>query len=144
MYKKLEIAAASLAAAGTVIAGVLDGLDVVDSLLIVLEQRGVTGGTLDLFLQVAPKEADVWVDYLRPAQLADGAAAVTRAYAVTRHAQQLTVATTDIGDTPSMAAGIIGGDFGERIRVVHVVGAGASVGAAQTVHLIGSETKRRN
>ncbi len=144
MYKKLEIPAASLAAEGTVIAGVLDGLDVVDSLLIVMELQGVTGGTLDVYLQVAPKETAFYVDYLHTAQLSDGAAAVKRAYAVTRHAQQTTAATAAVGDVPLMSSGVVGGDFGERMRVVCVVGAGASVGAAQTIHLIGSEVKRRN
>jgi hypothetical protein len=128
--------------------GVLSGLDAVDSLLIVMSMVGVTGGTLNLYLQVSDSVdsagSPVWVDYLAPAQLADGAAAVVKAYSVSRFAQQTTAITVGVGDVPALAAGsIVGGDFGERMRLVAVTGVGVSIGCTITIRLIGSRVARR-
>jgi hypothetical protein len=123
----------------------IDGLDVVDSMIILADLVGVTGGTLDVYLQVAPKEADIWMDYAHFTQLGAGAAAITRAWSVTRFAQVTSVATVARGDVPALAANtILGGDFGERMRVITVTGGGVSAGADITIRLIGSEVKRRN
>lgn len=145
MYKIATVTVPGTASTTTVHAGAtLDGLGAVDSMLIVASLVGVTGGTLDVYLQVAPNEADVWVDFAHFAQLADGAAAITRAWSVTRHAQVTSVATLAVGNVPALAANtVLGGDFGERMRVVTVTGTGVSVGADITIRLIGSAVKNR-
>lgn len=124
----------------------LTGLDAVDSMLIVADLVGATGGTLNLYLQVASgsEASPTWVDYLAFAQLASGASATTKVYAVSRHAQQTTATTVAVGDTPALAAGsIVGGDFGERMRLVARTGSGVTAGCTITIRLIGSNTSRR-
>ncbi len=128
--------------------GILSGLDAIDSMLIVASLVGVTGGTLNLYLQVSDSVdaagSPVWIDYLAFTQLADGASSVVKAYSVSRHAQQLTATTVGIGDTPALAAGtILGGDFGERMRLVAVTGSGVTVGCVIAIRLIGSRVARR-
>lgn len=149
MIKTLTVSAASLATASTVIAGAgeLNGLDVCDSIMVVASLQGVTGGTLDVYLQVAvdtSATSPTWVDYAHFPQLAAGAAATTLAFTVSRQGQQLSFLTVGTGTSVALAANtIVGGDFGERMRVVFVVGAGASAGAAQTIRIFGSAAKRR-
>lgn len=124
----------------------LDGLGAFDSLLIVATLVSCTGGTLDVYLQVASDNEDTptWVDYAHFAQIAGAASTVTKAISVSRHAQQLTATTVGVGDTPALAANtFLGGDFGERMRIVAVTGAGVSAGCDITVRVIGSAPKRR-
>jgi hypothetical protein len=124
----------------------LSGLHVFDSMLIVASLVGVTGGTLNVRLQVASgsETTPTWVDYLSYAQLADGAAALTVAYSVSRQAQLLTATAVAVGDVPALAAGtILGGDFGERMRIVTTTGSGVTLGANITIRLIGSPSRRR-
>lgn len=145
MYKIATVTVPAAASTTTIHTPVLDGLDVVDSMVILANLVGVTGGTLDVYLQVAPKEEAIWMDYAHFTQLGDGAAAITRAWSVTRFAQVTSIATVARGDVPALAANtILGGDFGERMRIITVTGAGVSVGADITIRLIGSQVKRRN
>lgn len=145
MYKIATVTVPGTASTTTVHAGAtLDGLGAVDSMLIVASLVGVTGGTLDVYLQVAPNEADVWVDVAHFAQLAGGASAIIRSFALSRSGQVTTLATVGMNGTPALAANtVLGGDFGERMRVVTVTGAGVSQGADITIRLIGSAVKNR-
>lgn len=146
MIKTLTVT--SPAAESTAASGEIRGLDALDAMRIVAIIQGGTGGTLDITMQIAsgPTENDspVWVDYLAFAQLADGAAQITRTVAVSRAAQQTTLTAVAVGNTPALAANtVLGGDFGERCRFVMTAGAGTSAGKAQTFHIIGSASKRR-
>lgn len=145
MYKIATVTVPGTASTTTVHAGAgLDGLGAVDSILIVASLVGVTGGTLDVYLQVAPNEADVWVDVAHFAQLAGGASAIIRSFALSRSGQVTTLATVGMNGTPALAANtVLGGDFGERMRVVTVTGTGVSQGADITIRLIGSAVKNR-
>ena len=145
--KRHRISVTSPAAASTVVSTEVTGLDKYDSLIILAVLAGGTGGTLDVYLQVATKEEDgaatEWVDYAHFAQIADGAAAIKRLWSVTRHAQITSIATIGIGtaSTPAVALAantILGGEFGSRMRVVFVAGAGTSAGAAQIIDIIGT------
>jgi hypothetical protein len=69
------ITATSPAAASTVVhsAGFAN-LDDCEALTIVLDLRGGTGGTLDVYLQTSHDGGTTWFDYAHAAQLASGAA----------------------------------------------------------------------
>jgi hypothetical protein len=107
------------------------------SMFIYASIQGATGGTLDIYLQVTPDSGTTWVDYAHFPQIAAGAAAIKRVWAVTKQAQQTTLATVGTGTTPALAANtIVGGEWGSQIRVVFVAGAGTSAGASQTIKCV--------
>lgn len=113
------------------------GLGPYKSMLIYTELQGATGGTLDVYLQVSPDNGTTWVDYAHFPQLAAAAAATKRLWSVSKHAQQTTLTTVGTGTNPALAANsIVGGEFGDRIRVVFVSGSGTTLGAAQVIKLI--------
>jgi hypothetical protein len=130
----------SAASAGTTVAaGPVTGLGLFYSLSIVATLQGGTGGTLDLWLQYSPDAGTTWVDYAHWPQLAAGATATTRVWNVSKHGQQTTLTTVGLGTSPALAAGsILGGDWGDRLRVVQTAGIGTSAGAAQTILIIAS------
>lgn len=99
------------------------GLAACEGLTVVGQLVGATGGTLDVYLQTAYDAADVadasatWFDF---------APAVS------------TVTTIGSGTSPALAAAtILGGSWGNRMRLLFTAGAGTSVGAATSVTLIG-------
>lgn len=103
------------------------------SLQVVAIIRGGTGGTLDIYIQ-AEYVSGGWVDIAHFAQLADGAAQITRTFAVTREAQQTTITTVGANQVPALAANtVIGGSFGRRLRVVAVTGSNNTAGAQQLI-----------
>lgn len=134
------IAATSPTAAGTEAGPTAANLGRYRSIAIVATLQGATGGTLDVYLQWSPDEGTTWVDYAHFPQLAAGAAVSTRVWTVSRAAQQLTLTTVGSGLTPALAANtIVGGEFGDRLRVVFVAGGGTSAGAAQSILIVGTE-----
>jgi hypothetical protein len=124
---------------------IITGLDAFESMKIVTVLQGGTGGTLDVYLQMSDDpDGTVWIDYAHFTQLADGAAQQTRLYSVSRQTERLTAIQVAIGDTPALAAGtVLGGEFGAKMRVITVAGAGTSAGAPQTIYFIGSPARRR-
>jgi hypothetical protein len=107
------------------------------SLHLEITATGATGGTLDLYLQVSYDNGTTWWDYAHLPQLAAGAAAVRYAINVSRAAQSgaapLVVGTAL---TPALAANtVVGGDFGQAIRLIGVGGAGTTAGATQTINV---------
>ena len=136
----------SPAAAGTSISTpIVTGLDAFESMKIVTIFEGGVGGTLDIYRQMCDdQDGSAWVDFAHFAQLADAAASLTRLYSVTRQTERLTAIAVAVGDTPALAAGtVLGGEFGAKMRVVMVAGAGTSAGTAQTIHFLGSPARRR-
>lgn len=136
----------SPAAAGTSISTlIVTGLDAFEAMKIVTIFEGAVGGTLDIYLQMCDDpDGNVYVDYAHFAQLADGAASLTRLYSVTRQTERLTAIAVAVGDTPALAAGtILGGEFGAKMRVIMDAGVGTSAGTVQTIHFIGSPARRR-
>lgn len=133
-------AAASTAAVG-VPAVFAQFLDAIESLDIDADLIGATGGTLDLYLQTSVDGGTNWYDYAHLTQLAAGAAASHVRFGVTRHAQALTPVVVGKNLTPALAAGtVVGGPFGDRMRLVAVAGAGTTAGAAISIFMRGQGT----
>jgi hypothetical protein len=129
----------SPAAASTVAQTDVRGLGAYHSLSIYSNLQGTTGGTLDVYLQYSPDGGTTFVDYAHFPQLAAGAAAATRVWNVTKLAQQTTLTTVGTGTNPALAANsILGGDWGDRLRVLSVAGAGTTAGAGQTIIIVGT------
>lgn len=113
------------------------------ALTIIATLTGATGGTLDVYLQVSPDAGVTWYDYAHFAQLAAGAAAITKVITVSRAGQQTGIPTVGTGLSPALAANaVVGGDFGDMMRVLFVAGAGTSAGAVQTIKVIGTRSRR--
>lgn len=124
-----------------VVGNIVGGLQIYDSLQIIAMIQGGTGGTLDLYLQTSVDGTN-WYDYVHFAQLADGAAALTRYLSVSRAGQVTTLTAIGSGTSPALAANtVLGGDFGTRLRLLAVAGAGTSAGASQTIVINGTRTR---
>jgi hypothetical protein len=133
------ITATSPAAASTVVGTIYaTGLDACDSLTIIGELAGATGGTLDVYLQTSFDEGTTWYDFAHFTQLAAGAAAIKHAWHVSRASERTTITTVGKDGTPALAAGtILSGGWGNMMRHVFVAGASTSAGAAQTIKILG-------
>lgn len=111
-------------------------LDAAESLDVNAQLVGATGGVLDLYLQTSADGGTTWFDYAHFAQLAAGAAAVNVRFGVSRYAQQSTIVTVGKNLVPALAVGtVVGGPFGDRMRLVAVAGASTTVGAAVTIQM---------
>lgn len=122
------------AAASTVAQTAVTGLGGFNSMQVYASLIGATGGTLDIYLQYSPDGGTTWVDYVHYAQLAAGASALLKTFAVTKDAQQTTLTTVGSGTTPALAAAtVVGGDWGDRLRVVTVAGTSTSAGAVVAI-----------
>lgn len=140
--KSFSLSSTSPSSATTAVGATVGDMGLCDSLYIYAELTGATGGTLDVYLQVSPDQGTTWVDYAHFAQIAGGAAVIKRVWCVSRGAQQTTVTTVGSGTSPALAANtIIGGEFGDRMRVVYVAGAGTSAGAAQVITILGTRSR---
>lgn len=132
------ISETSPAAVGTATGGHVGMLQNYDSLTIRATLTGATGGTLDVYLQTSVDGSE-WVDYIHFAQIAAAAAAVTKVVVVSRAGQQAAITTVGTNTSPALAANaVVGGDFGNQMRVLFVAGAGTSAGAVQTIRITGA------
>ena len=142
--QKHVIADTSPSAASTVVGSVARGLGEYDSLQIVAELTGATGGTLDVYLQFSTDNGTTWFDYVHFPQKA-AASGLTRHLVPVAREWQPSAAITTIGKDASPALAVntsVGGDWGNMIRAVYVAGASTSAGAAQTITIMG--TRRRS
>jgi hypothetical protein len=122
---------------GTVAQAPALGLGAYESLSIFSTLQGATGGTLDVYLQYSPDGGTTWVDYAHFPQLVAGAGATSRVWNVAKDAPQPTLTSVGTGTSPALAANsILGGDWGDRLRVLAVAGGGTSAGATQTVLIV--------
>jgi hypothetical protein len=123
-------------------AGVLQtslDLESFDALTIYASLIGATGGTLDVYLQTSIDEGTTWDDYAHFTQLAAGAGAIKYKFAVSRAGQLLVPVAVGINLTPALAAGsVVGGEWGDRMRLVMVAGASTTAGAAVSVKISAS------
>lgn len=132
-----DLSATSPAAASTVAGTPVTGLQGFRSMAIYANLQGATGGTLDIYLQFTPDLGTTWVDYAHFTQKAAAGAATKQVWTVSRSAQQLTIATVGTGTSPALTANsIIGGEWGDQMRVVFVAGTSTSAGALQTIKLV--------
>jgi|SRR5579885_1167592 len=127
--------AASPSASGTTAQPAVTGLGGYRTATIYANIQGGTGGTLDIYIQISPDGGTTWIDYIHFAQLAAGASAVTKIIPISKLTPTTTgITTVGTGTSPALAANtVVGGDFGDRMRVVFVAGAGTSAGATQTI-----------
>lgn len=124
--------------AGAPLGVAVGGLDGLTGLFVEAILQGATGGTLDVYLQVCPIPGGNWYDYAHWVQIAAAAAPARFVFAVANTAQQLTITATGTNLTPALAAGtVVGGPWGDRLRLVFVAGAGTSAGAVQTIIVTG-------
>jgi len=132
----VDIGETSPAAASTVVGTKFCGLnDAVEGICVVATLTGATGGTLDVYLQTT-YDGTTWVDFAHFAQLAGGAAATIKAFAVTRGATQATITTVGVNGAPALAANtVLSGMLGKSIRAVYTAGAGTAAGAAQVIRI---------
>src|SRR5687768_12472025 len=128
------LASTSPAAAGTSAAASASGFGEADSLTVVATLAGATGGTLDVYLQTSYDGGTTYVDFCHFPQLAAAAASSIRIWHITRNLAQTTLTTVGSGTTPVLAANaIVGGCWGNHMRLLFVAGASTSAGAAQSV-----------
>lgn len=119
---------------GTVAQTAVTGLGDYNSMTVYASLAGPTGDTLDVYIQFSPDGGTTWVDYAHFAQQAAAAAANYKVFSVSRASQQTTIQTVGTGTTPVLAAGtVVGGDWGDRLRVVTKSGASVSAGVAISV-----------
>lgn len=136
--RRHRISSTSPSSASTAVGGSVGKLNKYDSIQVVATLTGATGGVLDVYLQTSA-DGSVWTDYAHFAQLSAGAVAVIKSFTVSRGGQFTTITTVGQGTTPALAANtVLGGEFGDQMRVVFVAGASTSAGAAQTIDIIGT------
>ncbi len=129
----------SPAEASTVVSSVLTlvGLDRFESIAVIGILTQATGGVLDVYLQMF--DGVDWIDYIHFPQLAAGSTTLIKWYTATRTLRNATAIATGRNTTPALAADInLGGDFGNRFRVVFVAGASTSAGASQIIRVVGT------
>jgi hypothetical protein len=138
------ITATSPATASTVVHSVQFGnLDDLESLTIIADIRGATGGTLDVYLQTTHDGGATWFDFAHTVQLTAGAAQVRRAWHVNRATPVTASAVIGTATTPALAADtIVGGSWGDALRIVFVAGVSTTAGASQTIRLYGKRKGR--
>jgi hypothetical protein len=130
--------ATSPAAPSTVVAtDTIVGLDKFEDAMVVATLACGADGTLDVYLQAF--DGQIWFDYLHFAQISAGAAVATFACPISRRSQRVAPLAVGTGSALGLAAATcVGGDFGDRFRVVFVAGESTSAGAAQTIRILGT------
>lgn len=120
-------------------AGVLTGVDLdgFSGLAIVAVLQGATGGTLDVYVQTSPDSGTTWFDYIHFPQLAAAAATIRYAVAVSQSGL-LTLSVVGTNLTPALPANtVVGGAWGDRMRLLLASGAGTTAGAVQKLFVSG-------
>lgn len=121
--------------AGTAAQTPVTGFKAFSRLSIAATITGITGGTLDVYIQRSP-DGVKYYDLIHFPTAAAGDAAVT--YVVDLDScNDYVVIGTDL--TPALEAGGVAGLWSDRLRVLVVTGTGASAGAALVVHALGTK-----
>lgn len=127
-------------AAGTEIAtpAHVTGLSKYDWITFDADLVGITGGTLDVYIQ-RQVQNNVWADWAHFPQLAAAAAAINYSC---NPIGVLPIVAIGLGTTAAPGVALaantcLGGHPGDKIRAVLVSGAGTSAGAAQTIYVTG-------
>lgn len=128
-------------------AGVVGLIDDYESIEVIAELQGATGGTLNVYLQTSPDGGQTWFDSIAWPQLA---AAAAKVYYQSPLSQATTTTTTVVVGknlAPALAPGtggaVVNGSFGDRFRLVMVAGAGTSAGAQVTVRISAQRSRLR-
>lgn len=120
-------------------------LDAVESVDVNADLVGATGGVLNLYLQTSTDAGVTWYDYAAFAQLASGAAASTVRFGFTRGTALNTIVAVGknlvAAPANALAAGtVVGGPFGDRMRLVAIAGASTTAGATITVRMLAASS----
>lgn len=118
---------------------VAEGLDRFTSLNVYAEIKGAEGGSLNVYLQTSPDLGTTWVDYAAfPLAAADAPVAIYT-FTLSRGAQQVAMTTVGKNLLPALAAnGVLGGEFGDRMRVVFKANVGTTRGDTQVITISGT------
>lgn len=136
---RYDLSGTSPATATTAVGKAVCGLHKHDAIRVDATLTGATGGALDVYLQTSHDEGVSWNDFAHYAQLAAAAGVATYSFTAARSAPGTSIVVTGRDTTPALAANaVLGGEFGDRIRVLFVGGAGTSVGAAQVIYVSGT------
>jgi hypothetical protein len=121
--------------------GLVSRLDEWENLLITSALTGATGGVLDVYLQTSYDEGTRWVDYAHFAQVSNGQGLTKSSSRVTKFQGVSNFPSVGFDGSPALAANtVIGGPFGQQMRLVLVAGSGTTAGAFQNVTLYGSRS----
>lgn len=116
------------------------GLDVIESLDIIANTLGATGGTLDLVVETSP-DGVTYTEHMHFVQVAAAApAAVQRGFS-TRWGNLVPVAVGQ-GTNQVLAAAAIAGAPQRFLRVIAKGGASTTAGAAQTFTIMASGSRK--
>jgi len=116
------------------VAGPMQDYDAVD---IVAELRGATGGTLDVYVQIAAGgDSNAWFDLVHFPQLSAGAPAVFYQAPISNATTTTTPIVVGKNLAPALAANVVvNGAFSDRMRLVFVAGSGTTNGASVIVRV---------
>lgn len=140
-----KISQTSPSSATTELSNPVYGLGGFDTIVVFAKLQGATGGTLDVYLQGSFDGGVTWYEVAHFAQMA--AAAAQKTYKVTfvlnSTITQVGEGTAGAAGTAVLAAGAVApGHPGDAMRAVFVAGASTSAGAAQTINIFGTNTRR--
>lgn len=110
-----------------------------DGIAIQAAIQGATGGTLDVYIQMSMDLGVTWTDMGHYTQLAAAAPSATTIVKFSRLVSSASATTT--GDAALAANTFITGEWGDRLRIKLVAGAGTSAGALQTFKIIASNNR---
>lgn len=122
-------------AAGTDPKTAVTGFKAFSRLSIVATITGITGGTLDVYIQRSPDGVKFY-DLIHFPTAAAGDAAVTYVVDLEPCNDYIVIGTDS---TPALEAGGVAGLWSDQLRVLVVTGTGASAGAALSVHALGTK-----
>ena len=105
------------------------------SLTLLAELQGNTGGTLDIVIEGTPDGGTTWVELLRFAQIAAGAAVARYVVTLSRASESSGIVTTGVSASSIVLAANtkVGGDWTDQLRVKYFTGAGTTLGKAQVL-----------
>jgi hypothetical protein len=128
-------------------AGVAGLIDDYESIDVIAELKGATGGTLAVWLQTSPDGGLTWFDSIAWPVATAGAATVY--YASPLSQATTTTAPSVVGKNlaPALSnastGSVVNGSFGDRFRLVMQAGTGTSAGVAVVVRVSAQRSRLR-
>ena len=128
-------------------AGVCGLIDDYESIEVIAELKGATGGPLNVYLQNSPDGGLTWFDVIAWPQLLAAAAQVYYASPLSQATNTPTTVVVGKNLSPALVnsstAGVVNGSFGDRFRLVMVAGTSTSAGASVVVRVSAQRTRLR-
>lgn len=135
-----KVTGTSPASASTAAGNTVNDMGAFDTVKVIAELQGATGGTLDVYLQGSWDGGTTWYDVVHFPQLAAGASAVVY---TTTLALDSNIYTVGKNMTPALAANsVAGGHWGDKVRALYVAGASTSAGAPVAIYFYGTNARR--